>query len=194
MATRSTFRLLCEGAPMKINTKRYASTFARQTLRPQTQSRTRLQLYKQGPKQQSRGKATTVELAKDLWRRHPYTVSLAAVCILFASGCIVYANILYQQYIIASFHRYPEPVAHKLRRALYFTNTDLQPKEALKYYKQALQIADELGMDPFSNEIIGVKVQVAMLMEKIQNYPKAIEVLEILKRDCLQWQVELGGL
>lgn len=187
------FRLLCESAP-KTTSKRYASTFARQTVRPQTQSRTRQQLYKHSQKQQARGKATTVDLAKDLWRRHPYTVSLATACILFASGCIVYANYLYQQYIIASFHRYPEPVAQKLRRALYYTNTDLQPKEALKYYKQALQLADELGMDPFSNEIIGVKVQVAALMEKIQNYPKAIEVLEILKRDCLQWETELGGL
>lgn len=132
--------------------------------------------------------------SKNLYHRHPYQVSLAAACIVFASGCIVYANYLYQSYIIASFHKYPEPVAQKLRRALYFTNTDLQPKEALKYYKQALEIANELGMDPFSEEIIGVKIQVASLMEKIENYSKAIEVLEILKRDCLQWEELLGKL
>ena len=132
--------------------------------------------------------------SKDLYRRHPYQVSLAGACIVFASGCIVYANYLYQSYIIASFHKYPEPVAQKLRRALYFTNSDLQPKEALKYYKQALEIANEIGMDPFSEEIMGVKIQVAALMERIQNWPKAIEVLEILKRDCLQWEELLGRL
>lgn len=132
--------------------------------------------------------------SKQLYARHPYQVSLAAAVIVFASGCIVYANYLYQTYIIASFHKYPEPVAAKLRRALYFTNTDLQPKEALKYYKQALEVANELGMDPFSEEIIGVKIQVAALMENIMNYNKAIEVLEILKRDCLQWEELLGGL
>ncbi|KAL1303967.1 hypothetical protein AAFC00_000414 [Neodothiora populina] len=131
---------------------------------------------------------------KQLYHRHPYQVSLAGVIILFASGCIVYANYLYQSYIIASFHKYPEPVAQKLRRALYYTNTDLQPKEALKYYKQALEIANELGMDPFSDEIIGVKIQVAALMERINNFPKAIEVLEILKRDMLNWEELLGGL
>ncbi|GAB7350104.1 hypothetical protein MBLNU459_g0770t1 [Dothideomycetes sp. NU459] len=194
MATRSVFRLLYDVAPVNAGSKRYASTFVRQSMRPQAHPRSRLQLYRQAQRQQCRGQATTVELAKDLWRRHPYTVSLAAACILFASGCIVYANYLYSQYIIAAFHKYPEPVAQKLRKALYFTNTDLQPKEALKFYKQALEVANELGMDPFSNEIIGVKVQVAALMEKCQNYPKAIEVLEILKRDCLRWEVELGGL
>lgn len=77
---------------------------------------------------------------------------------------------------------------------MYYTNTSLEPKQALKYYKQALEIADELGMDPFSDEIMGVKIQVAALMERIQNYPKAIEVLEILRSDCIKWEAELGGL
>jgi hypothetical protein len=30
-------------------------------------------------------------------------------------------------------------------------------------------------------------------MEKIQQYTKAIDVLEIVKRDCLKWVEELGG-
>lgn len=104
-----------------------------------------------------------------------------------------YANYWYQYYIIRAFHNYPEEVAKKLRRALYFTNTDLQPKEAIKYYKQALQVADEIGMDPFSDEIIGVKVQVAKLMEDIHQIGKAAQVLEILKADCLAWMQQLGG-
>jgi tetratricopeptide (TPR) repeat protein len=107
---------------------------------------------------------------------------------------VIYANHVYQNYIIASFHKYPEPVAVKLRRALYYTNSDLQPKEALKYYRQALQIAEEIGMDPFSDEIMGVKIQIAAMMENIQLYSKAIQVLEILRRDSLTWLEELGGL
>lgn len=54
-------------------------------------------------------------------------------------------------------------------------------------------MADEIGMDPFSDEIIGVKIQLAALMEKIQLYQKAIEVLEIVKRDNLRWVDELGN-
>ncbi|KAK4981500.1 hypothetical protein LTR28_003088, partial [Elasticomyces elasticus] len=93
----------------------------------------------------------------------------------------------HQSHILTTHHY----TAQKLRRALFYTNSQLEPKEAVKYYKQALQIADEMGMDPFSDEILGVKIQVAALMEKIQNFPKAIEVLEIVRGDCLQWVDEL---
>lgn len=48
-------------------------------------------------------------------------------------------------------------------------------------------------MDPFSDEILGVKIQLAALMEKIQQYDKAIGVLEIVRRDCLKWIDELGS-
>lgn len=144
--------------------------------------------------QQSRGKASFTRGAKELWAAHPYLVSLAGAAILAGSAGIAYANYLYSTYIIASFHNYPEPVAQKLRRAIYYTNIDLDAKNALKYYKQGLEIANELGMDPFSNEIIGVKIQVSALMEKIQNYPKAIQVLEILRNDCLAWEEKFGQL
>lgn len=42
-------------------------------------------------------------------------------------------------------------------------------------------------MDPFSDEIIGIKVQIAGLFEKCQEYQKAIDVLEIVKSDNLKW-------
>lgn len=84
-------------------------------------------------------------------------------------------------------------MAAKLRRALFYTNIDLQPNNAVKYYRQALEVADEMGLDPFSDEIIGVKIQVAFLMEKLKQYEKAIEVLEIVHADCLRWIEELGG-
>lgn len=83
-------------------------------------------------------------------------------------------------------------MAVKLRRALFYSNIDVQPTNAVKYYRQALEIADELGVDPFSDEIIGVKIQLAFFMEKIKQYEKAIEVLEIVHRDCLKWIEELG--
>jgi hypothetical protein len=63
----------------------------------------------------------------------------------------------------------------------------LSPQQAIKYYKAAIEAADEAGMDPFSDEIIGVKIQVAALMEKVGAYGKAIDVLEIVRTDCLKW-------
>lgn len=130
--------------------------------------------------------------ARTLFRNHPFSVTLAVIIILGGTATLGYANYFYQTYIIGAFHKYPEPVAQKLRRALYFTNTDLQPQEALKYYKQALQVAEEMEMDPFSDEIIGVKIQVAFLMEKVSQWHKAIEVLERVRNDNLKW-IELFG-
>lgn len=132
--------------------------------------------------------------SKQLYRKHPYQVTLALAIIAFASGSIIYVNYLYKHYIIDAYHNFPEPVAQKLRRAVYYSHTDVKVKEAMKYYRQALEVAHELGMDPFSDEIIGVKIQVAALMEKVQYYSKSIEVLEILKRDMLSWMDLLGNL
>lgn len=113
--------------------------------------------------------------------------------ILCGMAGLIYTNYIYQTYIIGPFHNYPEPVAMKLRRALFYTNQDLQPREAVKYYRQALEVADEIGMDPFSDEILGVKFQLAFLMEKIKEYQKAIDILEIVRSDCLKWIDQLGG-
>lgn len=112
--------------------------------------------------------------------------------ILFGAGVLIYSNYVYNTYIVAAFHKYPEPVAQKLRRALYYTNISLSPPDAIKYYKQALEVADELGMDPFSDEILGVKIQLAALLEKCHNYQRAIDVLEIVRRDCMRWMEQLG--
>lgn len=62
----------------------------------------------------------------------------------------------------------------------------------MKYYRQALAIADEMGLDPFSNEMLGVKIQVSAFYEKMQQYQAAIQVLEIVRRDCLAWVEKLG--
>ena len=108
-------------------------------------------------------------------------------------GMLLYINFIYQTYIIGDFKAYPEPVAAKLRRALYYTNIDVQPKNALKYYRQALALADEMGLDPFSDEMLGVRIQVASFFEKIHQYQLAIDVLEKVRGDCLKWMERLGG-
>ncbi|RDW79878.1 hypothetical protein BP6252_04516 [Coleophoma cylindrospora] len=131
---------------------------------------------------------------KVLWRENPFSVTLALGFIAFGIGSWMYINYIYQSYFIGAFHKFPEPVAKQLRKAIFYTNYQMDPKLALKYYKEALRVAAEEGMDPFSDEIIGVKIQVAALMEKIQQYRKAIEVLEIVKHDCLDWVDKRGSI
>lgn len=45
-------------------------------------------------------------------------------------------------------------------------------------------------MDPFSDEVIGVRIQLAAWLEKIGKFQNSIEVLEALLQDCKKW-VEL---
>lgn len=111
-------------------------------------------------------------------------------------GCAAalgYINYWYVTYIVGAFHNFPEEVAKPLRKALFYTNAELNPNLATKYYKEAIRIADEIGFDPFSQEMLGVKIQVSALMEKCQQYQKAIDVLEIVKRDNLAWMDLLGS-
>jgi len=98
----------------------------------------------------------------------------------------------YREYIIGAFHTFPEPVAKELRRALYFSNISLDPQRAVKYFNRTLRKAAEVGMDPYSDEVMGVKIELAALMEKIQQYKKAVEILEIVRSDNIKW-VELLG-
>ncbi|CZT41378.1 uncharacterized protein RSE6_01110 [Rhynchosporium secalis] len=130
--------------------------------------------------------------SKELFKAHPFSVSSAVFFIIFGAGTLMYSNYIYHSYIIGAFHKFPEPVAKQLRKALYYTNISLEPKNAIKYYREALRVADEIGMDSFSDEIIGVKIQIAALMEMVQQYQKAIEILEIVKADNLRWIETFG--
>lgn len=81
-----------------------------------------------------------------------------------------------------------------MRKALYWDLHNPDPQKALKFYKEALRKVEEIGMDPFSKEVLGIKIQLASLFERYHNYNKAIEVLEIVRRDCYAWVDKLGGI
>ena len=103
---------------------------------------------------------------------------------------LIHINYKYRVHIIGDFAAYPEPVAQKLRRAIYYTNMDLQPRKAYRYYLQALELAAEHGMDPFSDAIMGVKVQCAAMLEEAGAWSSAVKVLEIMRGDCVGWVEE----
>jgi tetratricopeptide (TPR) repeat protein len=89
------------------------------------------------------------------------------------------------------YSRYPPEVAERLRRAVYYTEIDLSPPLALKWYKEALIVADQLDMHPFSDEVLGIRLNIAMMLEKAGLAKAAIEVLEKTQADCKAW-VENG--
>lgn len=93
--------------------------------------------------------------------------------------------------VAPNMNRYPPPVANKLRRALYFTEIKLEPVRALNEYKEALKVAIEMGLHPFSDEVVGIKIQVAGMLETAGLIKPSIDVLERTKKDSLQW-IELS--
>jgi hypothetical protein len=108
------------------------------------------------------------------------------------AGAVWYTVSFYRNYIVGVFHTFPEPVAKELRKALYYSNWSVEPQNAVKYYNRSLQVAAELGMDPYSDEVMGIKIKLAEFLEKIQLYQKAIYVLDIVRTDNINW-VEVAG-
>jgi hypothetical protein len=53
-------------------------------------------------------------------------------------------------------------------------------------------VANEEGMDPFSDEIMGVKYVIAALFEEAGYYAMACDVLEIMRSDCQRWMDEFS--
>lgn len=101
---------------------------------------------------------------------------------------IAYVVRVYFTYFYAEqFTRYPDPIARALRKALYYSNYNPDAKQALKYYRQALELCDELKLDHFSDDVMGIKIQLAAWLEKIENYANSAKVLETLLGDCKRW-------
>jgi hypothetical protein len=107
--------------------------------------------------------------------------------------CLFYIPWYYKNVIIKPYHNFPEPVAKKLRKALFYSRGKwLDIREANKFFRQALALADEMGMDPFSDEIMGVKYSIAALFEEAGYYSLAVDVLEIMRSDCQRWEDEFS--
>ncbi|KAJ4318535.1 hypothetical protein N0V94_004392 [Neodidymelliopsis sp. IMI 364377] len=134
------------------------------------------------------------EQFKEQYRKSPVLFPFAVVILSALSGmCLIYLPWYYKNVIIKPYHNFPEPVAKKLRKALFYSRGKwLDIREANKYFRQALQTADELGMDPFSDEIMGVKYTIAALFEDAGYYSLATDVLEIMRADCQKWVDEFS--
>lgn len=104
----------------------------------------------------------------------------------------VYVNVYYQTSIQPIVSTFPEEVHKKLLRALYYADHEKDEKLALRYFKEALLAADENGMDPLGEEILGVKIRMASFLEGIGKHQLAIKVLETARRECLTWEGKWG--
>ncbi|KAM0287487.1 hypothetical protein ACHAQH_000440 [Verticillium albo-atrum] len=123
-----------------------------------------------------------------LYRQSPIELMTALALLAGLVGISAYIIKVCIEYFYArQFTKYPAPIAKSLRRALYYTNMSPDPQLAKKWYKKALEQCDELGLDPYSDDVLGIRIQTAAWLEKIGNYKGAITVLESIMNDCTKW-------
>ncbi|RWA07756.1 hypothetical protein EKO27_g7353 [Xylaria grammica] len=125
---------------------------------------------------------------RNLFHQSPEELVIALIILCACGAVSVYALFAYFNYFQSEqFTRFPPEIAKSLRRALYYTNYAPDPKLALKYYRLALEQCAAAKLDPFSDEVLGVRIQLAAWLEKIGNFQNSIEVLEVLLQDCKKW-------
>ncbi|KAL1974870.1 hypothetical protein VTN31DRAFT_5074 [Thermomyces dupontii] len=73
---------------------------------------------------------------------------------------------------------YPPKVADALRKALYYTEVNLQPQKALQYYREALALCKEEGLPAYSDEVIGIKLKVVDMFVNAGLYKPAVNALD----------------
>ncbi|KAJ8133224.1 hypothetical protein O1611_g399 [Lasiodiplodia mahajangana] len=128
---------------------------------------------------------------RTLFRQSPEELVIAIILLCGCAAVSVYVVYAYFHYFQSEqFTRFPPEIAKSLRRALYYSNYAPDPKLALKYYKLALEQCPEAGLDPFSDEVIGLRIQIAAWLEGLGKFQNSIETLEALLGDCKRW-VEL---
>lgn len=107
--------------------------------------------------------------------------------VFFVNQTYLYYKMFYNPEI----SRFPEPVASTLRRAIYYTIVSPDADRALKFYRRAMAQAHQIGMDPMSDEVLGIRIMVAFWMEKQNNWAQSVEVLESVRTDCYKWAEEV---
>ncbi|KAI2623770.1 TPR domain-containing protein [Xylaria nigripes] len=123
-----------------------------------------------------------------IFRQSPEELVIAIILLLGCAAVSVYVAYSYFHYFQSEqFTRFPPDIAKSLRRALYYSNYSPDAKLAFKYYKLALEQCIAAGLDPFSDEVIGIRIQLAAWLEKIGKFQNSIEVLEGLLEDCKKW-------
>lgn len=93
------------------------------------------------------------------------------------TGTAIWSYSTYREFLHKTMHNYPEPVSAELRKGLYYAMYD-KPEDAMKHFRSALEQCMVLGMDPLSDEVTGIKIELAGMLEKHGLADKTITILE----------------
>lgn len=86
---------------------------------------------------------------------------------------------------------YPLPVEQRLRLALHYTHISPDPETASGYFVDAIKKAEELGMDPYSKEFVGIRIRFSEMLETFGHMRAAIEILNDVTKEFEQRLAEM---
>jgi hypothetical protein len=126
--------------------------------------------------------------------RQQYPILLPILFFTTVSSLSVLGLLAYDQYtkVDPLFADWPAPVENQLRIALHFTHVDPNPNQAAESFDGALAAAEKCGMDPFSKEVMGIRIRLAEMLEQFGRAKSSIEVLNSLAKDCQEKLTELS--
>ncbi|CEN59869.1 hypothetical protein ASPCAL02310 [Aspergillus calidoustus] len=127
------------------------------------------------------------QASKGIWRKYPFVLPFAIICVIGSFCAFFYVAYVEVKHHMPQYAKYPPAVAKHLRTAVWYTEVDLNPPLALKSYKEAMHAAAEAKMHPYSDEVLGIKLQTSRMLEKAGLIEGAVKVLEQTRTETLAW-------
>ena len=126
--------------------------------------------------------------------RQQYPILLPVLFLTTIGSLSVLGLLAYDQYtrVDPLFADWPAPVENQLRVALHFTHVKPNPDLAAECFAGALEAAEKCGMDPFSKEVMGIRIRLAEMLEQFGRVKSSIEVLNSVVEDCQEKLTELS--
>ncbi|EEH45381.1 uncharacterized protein PADG_01531 [Paracoccidioides brasiliensis Pb18] len=124
-----------------------------------------------------------------IWQTNPIGFPLTVLFVAVNAGLLVY--VIYDKVtrIDPYLSRFPPQVAAPLREALRRSEIRPDPILALQMFREALIAAEHVQMHPFSDEVLGIRIAAAEMLEKNGLVKASIDMLEKALADCKEWVV-----
>ena len=126
--------------------------------------------------------------------RQQYPILLPVLFLTSIGSLSVLGLLAYDQFAKdhSTLADYPAAVEQQLRLALHFIHKQPNSDRAAECFGRALEAAEQCSMDPFSKEVLGIRVRLATAFAEFHMVKASIEVLDGIVKDCEENFTELS--
>ncbi|PGH30954.1 hypothetical protein GX50_06264 [[Emmonsia] crescens] len=122
-----------------------------------------------------------------IWQTNPIGFPLSVLFVMGTAGLVIYMIYDRVTRVNPYLNRFPPEVAAPLRKALHHSEIRPDPVLALQMFREALVVAEHVQMHPFSDEVLGIRIAAAEMLEKNGLIKASIDMLEKTLADCKEW-------